>query len=133
VSPLELVDDRFDKLAEELRASRPTAPAALRTQVRALEPPAPRWTFRLPSRRVGLALAGAALLASFVAAGVTGLTRSSSTQGVSGGAEAVKTTGENGARSVAPSLAPRLKAAVPNVGSALRSRDLAPTAGRLQR
>jgi MptA/FolE2 family GTP cyclohydrolase len=34
VSPLELVDDRFDKLADELRASRPVAPAALRAEVR---------------------------------------------------------------------------------------------------
>ena len=133
MSPLELVDDRYGKLAGELRASRPTAPAALRTQVRALEPPAPRWTFRPPSRRVVLALAGAALLASFVAAGVTGLTRSSSTQGVSGGAEAVKTTGGNGAPSAAASLPSRLKAAVTSVGSALQSRDLGPTAGRLQR
>ena len=68
MSPLELVDDRFDKLAEELRASRPVAPVALRAQVRALEPPGPRWTFRWPSRRVVLALAGAALLAGTFAA-----------------------------------------------------------------
>ena len=55
MSPLELVDDRFDKLAEELRASRPTAPAALRTQVRALEPPAPRWTFPTGTRSTSVA------------------------------------------------------------------------------
>jgi len=30
VSPLELVDDRFEKLAEELRGARPVAPEALR-------------------------------------------------------------------------------------------------------
>jgi hypothetical protein len=77
VSPLELVDDRFGKLAQELRASRPVAPAALRAQVRALEPRGQRWTLRLPSRRLVLAVAGVAVLASFVVAGVTGLSRSS--------------------------------------------------------
>jgi Domain of unknown function (DUF4349) len=80
VSPLELVDDRFEKLASELRASRPVAPDPLRERVASFgeaEPASPRWTFRLPSRRIVLGLAGAALLASFVAAGVTGHTRSS--------------------------------------------------------
>jgi Domain of unknown function (DUF4349) len=83
VSPLELVDDRFEKLASELRASRPVASDALRERVGALsrvEPASPRWTFRLPSRRVVLGLAGAALLASFVAASVSGLTHSSQNQ-----------------------------------------------------
>lgn len=80
MSPLELVDDRFEKLASELRASRPVASDALRERVAVLgasEPAGPRWTFRLPSRRMVLGLAGAALLASFVAAGLTGHTRSS--------------------------------------------------------
>ena len=35
MSPLELVDDRFDKLAAELRGARPVAPSALRERVRA--------------------------------------------------------------------------------------------------
>jgi hypothetical protein len=69
VSPLELVGD----FGEELRASKPVAPAALRERVAALEPREPRWQFRLPSRRLVLALAAVALLGSFVAAGVTGL------------------------------------------------------------
>lgn len=80
MSPLELVDDRFEKLASELRASRPVASDALRERVASFgkaEPASPRWTFRLPSRRIVLGLAGAALLASFVVAGVTGHTRSS--------------------------------------------------------
>jgi uncharacterized protein DUF4349 len=80
VSPLELVDDRFEKLALELRTSRPVASDGLRERVASLdagEPAGPRWTFRLPSRRMMLGLAGAALVASFVAAGVTGHTRSS--------------------------------------------------------
>jgi hypothetical protein len=131
VSPLELVDDRFDKLAEELRASRPVAPAALRAEVRALEPPGPRWTFPRPSRRVVLALAGAALLASFVAAGVTGLKGQGTKQHTLG---AVKPPPRGFPQGRTYSSSPdALKAPAPNFGEALRSRDLAPTAGRLQR
>jgi hypothetical protein len=76
VPRLELVDDRFGKLAEELRASRPVAPEALRTEVLALEPPGPRWKFRWPSRRLVLAVAAVAVLGSLFVAGVTGLSRS---------------------------------------------------------
>jgi hypothetical protein len=131
VSPLELVDDRFDKLAEELRASRPVAPAGLRVQVRALEPPGPRWTFRWPSRRVVLALAGAALLASFVAAGVTGLSGPGTKQHT---LEAVKPTPRSGAGGAARGLrGEALKALAPHFGTVTRSADLAPAAGRLQR
>jgi uncharacterized protein DUF4349 len=83
VSPLELVDDRFEKLASELRASRPVPSDALRERVASLgavEPAGSRWTFHRPSRRVVLGLVGAALLASFVAAGVTGHTGSRHSQ-----------------------------------------------------
>ena len=76
MSPLELVDDRFEKLASELRASKPVSPETLRQRVSSLsavEPEGPRLTFRLPTRRMVLGLAAAALLASFVVAGVTGL------------------------------------------------------------
>jgi hypothetical protein len=132
VSPLELVDDRFDKLAEELRASRPVAPVALRAQVRALEPPGPRWTFRWPSRRVVLALAGAALLASFVAAGVTGLSGSSTKQLSAVKPKSVKTIEHGDAvRQGVGGVA--LKTPAPNLGPLQRTSDLAPTAGRLQR
>jgi len=103
VPRLELVDDRYGKLAEELRTSRPVAPVSLRTQVRALEPPGPRWTFRRPSRRVGLALAGAALLASFVAAGVSGLSGPGTKQRTLGAVKPPARSGAGGgARAVAP-------------------------------
>jgi hypothetical protein len=71
VSPLELVGDS-DRIAKQLRASKPAASAALRERVAALGPePAPRWSFSWPSRRLVLGLAAAALLASLVAAGLT--------------------------------------------------------------
>lgn len=76
MSPLELVDDRFEQLASELRASRPAPSEGLRARVAALEAveaDGPRWTFRVPARRVALGLVAGALLASFVAAAVTGL------------------------------------------------------------
>jgi hypothetical protein len=74
VSPLELVDDRFDKLAEELRAARPAAPEVLRQRIRALEPP-PRRSFELNLhwRRVVPAVALAGLAAAFAVAGVVGI------------------------------------------------------------
>jgi len=82
VSPLELVGD-FDRIRDELRASRPVASAALRERVAALGPePAPRRSLRWPSRRLVLGLAAAALLASLVAAGLTrGPSKSTSSQG----------------------------------------------------
>jgi hypothetical protein len=71
VSPLELVGDS-GRIAQELRASRPVASAALRERVAALGPePVPRRSFRWPSRRLVFALAAAVLVASFVAAGLT--------------------------------------------------------------
>jgi hypothetical protein len=136
VSPLELVDDRFDKLAEELRASRPVAPAGLRAQVRQLEPPGPRWTFPRPSRRVVLALAGAALLASFVAAGVTGLSGSSTKQRASVAAGPGQKSIDHGAaagRGGNAASGRALKAPAPTFEPLQRTSDLAPTAGRLQR
>ena len=135
MSPLELVDDRFDKLAEELRASRPVAPVALRAQVRALEPRGPRWTFRMPSRRVVFALAAAAVLGSLFVAGVTGLTRSGH-QRSSEGAGLRPTLPSRQAPSVekGSAVAPKaLKAPAPTFGALTRSADLAPAAGRLQR
>ena len=72
---LEVVGDSFGPFAQELRAAKPAAPAALRAQVRTLEPAGPRRTFRPPSRRLVLALAAAAVLGSLFVAGITGLTR----------------------------------------------------------
>ncbi len=135
MSPLELVDDRFDKLAEELRASRPVAPVALRAQVRTLEPPGLRWTFRWPSRRMVFALAAAAVLGSLFVAGITGLSRSGSQRSVAG--ERFRSTlTPRQAPSVekGSAVAPKaLKTPAPNFGTVTRSADLAPAAGRLQR
>ena len=80
MSPLELVDDRFEKLAEELRAARPVAPEALRERVRTMAPP-PRRRLELPSlRRVVPAVALAGVAVALAVAGVAGLTHDSSTQ-----------------------------------------------------
>ena len=70
MSPLELVDDRFEKLATELRAAHPVASEELRERVRILSPPAPRFRLQLNLRRfvpaAGLAAAGAALTVAVV-------------------------------------------------------------------
>ena len=72
MSPLELVDDRFEKLASELRAARPVASEELRERVRTLAPPPPR-RLELNLRRfvpaAGLAAAAVALTVA-VALGV---------------------------------------------------------------
>jgi hypothetical protein len=80
VSPLELVDDRFEKLAGELRTARPVAPPALRERVRALEPTPPRrrLEFELPWRRLVPAVALAVLAATVGVAGVLGVLHGSS-------------------------------------------------------
>lgn len=69
MSPLELVDDRFQKLASELRAARPVASESLGERVRSLTPPPPRrlelnLRHRLPA--AGLAAAAAALTVAVV-------------------------------------------------------------------
>jgi hypothetical protein len=74
VSPLELVDDRFEKLAAELRAARPVASDALRQRIHALEPPARRsFELNVPWRRVVPAVALAGLAAALGTAGVLGI------------------------------------------------------------
>jgi Domain of unknown function (DUF4349) len=73
VSPLELVDDRFEKLAEELQASRPVAPDALRQRIRALEPPARGFELNISWRRAVPAVALASLAVAFGIAGVLGV------------------------------------------------------------
>lgn len=78
MSPLELVDDRFEKLAEELRTARPVAPVALRERVRALEPPPGRgFEFDVPWRRLVPAVAIATLAAAVGVAGVLGIVHGS--------------------------------------------------------
>jgi uncharacterized protein DUF4349 len=128
VSPLELVGD-FDRIAQELRASKPVASAGLRERVASLQPREPRMTFRLPSRRLMLALAAVALLGSFVAAGVTGLdgsTQSKSSSPASGFHPTLplrKAVG-SGVATKTPSLGPVALS---------EANSVAPIAGRLQR
>ena len=135
MSPLELVDDRFEKLASELRASRPVASAALRERVAGLgaaEPARPRWSFRLPSRRFALRLAAAALVASFAAATITGLRDSGKPEATrSARPTSHVATGSPRAPGVASQTSP-LRAAQKR-SSAAGSLELAPSAARLQR
>lgn len=135
MSPLELVDDRFGKLAEELRASRPIPSEALRERVHALgepEPSARRWAFGLHSRRVALALAFAGLAASFVAAGLTGLPHSKSHNSATRGFHPVLTPGAYEADDNAAS-GRALRALPQALKSAGTYSSFAPVAGRLQR
>ena len=132
MSPLELVDGRFDKLAAELRASRPVASEGLRDRVEDLvrvEPkPRREWGFRLPPRRVGLALAALAILGSFIAAGVTGLGGSNGDRKVAG------QLGEVGAARTPATTSeafPSRSAAVPQ-GFDANAKALPPARGRLQ-
>ena len=129
MSPLELVGD-FDHITEQLRASKPVASPALRERVAGLRPAEPRWTFRLPSRRLVLALAAVALLASFVAAGVTGL----------GGSK--QTTLAGSRPGFHPTIAPRAGSATGGAAGVERALQpappsamstVAPATGRIQR
>jgi hypothetical protein len=133
VSPLELVDDRFEKLSEELRASRPVASATLRERVVELsraEPAPRRRELRLPSRRVVLGLAAAALAASFVAAGVTGLSRSSGGSKASSARSPEPLTVQ---KAVTSGGASRPKARALPLPAKPYSAALAPSGARLQR
>jgi hypothetical protein len=127
VSPLELVGD-FDRIAQELRASRPIASTTLRERVATMELPEPRWTFRLPSRRMVVAFAAVALLASFVAAGVTGLggSKQATSSGAAPAAHPTPRTAKSGTKSF-----PWGRAVAPTALS--EASVVAPTAGRLQR
>jgi hypothetical protein len=131
VSPLELVDDHFGKLAEELRASRPDASDELRTRVRALRP-APRRGFELDLslRRLVPAVALGALAAALGVAGVLGIVHGSSGSGRTTAAKpavprALKGSRSEGQRAHLPAYsAYARKAAAPLA--------LNPTTGRLQ-
>jgi uncharacterized protein DUF4349 len=135
VSPLELVDDRFEQLASELKASRPAAPEQLRDRVEALAQvePEPRreWGLRLPSRRLAVALVALAILGSLIAAGVTGL------DGSTGDRKALENFGEVGAATTPSTTTPGLdRATTPQglpapLGDSAK-RALAPARGRLQ-
>lgn len=128
MSPLELVGD-LDRIAEELRASKPVASPGLRARVASLEPRTPRRQLRLPSRRLVLALAAVALLGSFVAASVTGLSGGRARQQAAATRTAPLAPSARSSGSAAlpgRSLAPTAQQAAP-------FESLAPTAGRLQR
>lgn len=134
MSPLELVDDRFAKLSQELRAFRPVASPALRARVDDLtraEPAPSRWEFRLPTRRVVLGLAAAALAASFVAAGVTGLTRSGGGSKAASAKVSHPVTVQKGVGVTSSSL--RAAKAAPFALTPQPFSELAPTGQRLQR
>ena len=133
MSPLELVGDRYDKLASELRASRPVASEELRERVRTLAPPAPRLRLQLNLRRfvpaAGLAAAAAALTVAVVIGVVHGssVSHPSAAAGRSQGAE--KTIDH--AWQPFTLHVPALKAAgLPN---SARAAVPAPSASRLQR
>jgi hypothetical protein len=130
VSPLELVDDRFEKLAEELRAARPAAPDALRQRIRALDPP-PRRGFELnvPWRRVVPAVAVAGLAAALGMAGVLGIVHGS-TRGVESKSSAPSHVKSKGVRVLSQRDIQR-KAAAPSFSATL-SDGLSPSPVRLQ-
>jgi hypothetical protein len=126
VSPLELVDDRFEQLAQELRAARPAASAELRERVRSLAPPPPP-RFELRPRRV-LAVAGAAAVAiSLSGALAVGLLQGGGRQRVvQGGARsatALQQTAvtEAGSHLRASRYAPVPKGAIPAAGDRLQN------------
>jgi hypothetical protein len=134
VSPLELVDDRFSNLSKELRGAPPVASPALRARVADLtraEPAPRRWELRLPTRRVVLGLAAAALAASFVAAGVTGLKRSGGGREASSHLSPQPVTVHKGVASTSGN--PRAAKAAPVVPLSKPFSVLAPTGQRLQR
>ncbi len=132
MSPLELVDDRFEKLAEELRSGRPAAPAAVRERVRALQPPARRgFELDVPWRRIVPAVGLAAVAAALGVAGVLGIVHGSSAPNVQaeGGTSVLHQRVAASKRQLAPN--PGFYADKSAAGQAF-SATLSAAAGRLQ-
>jgi hypothetical protein len=129
VSPLELVGDRYEKLAEELRAAKPLASEELRERVRSLVPPPPR-RVQLDLRRfvpaAGLAAAGAALTVAVV----LGVVHGSSPHPVAEKATQVGTRAPSFPPTVGKSVAP-----IPSLDNAQAFGPYAPapSGSRLQR
>lgn len=134
MSPLELVDDRFEKLAQELRAARPVATAELRERVRGLAPP-PRRRFDLDFRRLVPAAGAATLVAAVGVAVVLGIVHGSTNrqmlgrastlapqQRVQHGAQARPTLSQNSASGLNPT-ARRLQQYDAFLRLRLRNRD----------
>ncbi|HEY8104220.1 MAG TPA: DUF4349 domain-containing protein [Gaiellaceae bacterium] len=137
-----------ETLLNEIRATRPAAPAALRERVRAIvaEKPVPepfldRVRFTWGWRRLVL-VAPAAVVVAVIAGSVIGLTRDdvgggeSARQAVSGAADATVTneafkSSPSEAAPDARALAP--SAAAPNAGAPATSATIAPAPGQLQR
>jgi Domain of unknown function (DUF4349) len=125
------------ELINELRASRPAAPAALRARVRELSAerpaPAPWGRFRFPARRAALIAIPAAAALAFASAGVVGLSRSDvSTEAIREESLATRA----GAASVPPKATPLPEAALSGSGvlsGTLQDATIAPTTGRAQR
>ena len=134
MSPLELVDDRFEKLAAELQAGRPVASSALHERVRALEPP-PRRSLELslPWRRLVPAVAIAVLAAAVGVAGVVGIIHgSSSTRRATVAPQLKGATPAPGAKTIQHGRVIRAATpAMPNAFDAITT-GLRPQAARLQ-
>lgn len=77
MSPLELVDDRFEQLASELKAATPRASIELRERIESLTPPSRRRP-AVPLRRLVPAVGLAALAGSLGVAAVIGVVNSGS-------------------------------------------------------
>ena len=102
-------------LIHELRASRPSAPAELRTRIRAIgseQPARAPWArWRFPVRRGALVAVPAAAALALASAGVLGLTRSDSPRAVSRDAvEKTTLEADTAESSSAPALADRTQA-----------------------
>ncbi len=125
-------------LINELRASRPAAPTALRARVREVsaQEPAPRASFwpklRLPVRRIALVAVPAAAAVAIASAGVLGLARSESNIAALRDREGTIT--ESFEKS-APQAAPQDQAGTSDLLGPTQAQDLTigPDAGRAQR
>ena len=116
-------------LIDELQASRPVAPAALRARVRetarAPRAAAPWERFRLPVRRVAVVAAPAVLALALVSAGAVGLSRSSEREVFSEAARPVEDT---------PQSVEKETLSATDLGAgATRDSAAGPTTGRAQR
>ncbi len=126
MSPLELVDDRFEQLASELRAARPTAPIELRERIESLAPP-PRRRPTFAVRRLVPATGLVALAGSLGVAAVIGLVHSgSNSTSRSEALRAQATTTEVFGAATVP------RAGLPAHSLDSKERALPPAQGRLQ-
>jgi hypothetical protein len=134
VSRLELVDDRFGKLAEELRTARPAAPEELRERVRSLDAPPPRrFQFDFHVRRLVPAVGLAALAAAVGVAGVLGIVHGSSAPKRSVlKSQVSRTPPHRGIERRAEKSQARAQAGTSVPFSAALSDGLKPSSGRLQ-